>query len=102
MAGGGRGHDRRKAAAGAGGGYVEGMTAQGKYFRLEVPNFNDAAGEEERMSSFLHLGAVRDPAWPRRPSAPKATGEDSAAQGHLASSTTPGCATAAPTSCPWP
>jgi hypothetical protein len=65
---------------GAGGGYVEGMTAQGKYFRLEVPNFNDAAAEEERMSSFLHLGAVRDLSLAASTSAPRATGEDLAAE----------------------
>jgi hypothetical protein len=67
-------------AGAGGGGYVEGMTAQGKYFRLEVPNFNDAAAEEDRMSSFLHLGAVRDLGLAASTSAPRATGEDLAAE----------------------
>lgn len=62
--------------AGEGAPFVEGMTARGKYFRLEVPNFNASESEQEQMSSYLHLGAVRDLALAASPSAPKATGED--------------------------
>lgn len=60
--------------------FVEGMTAQGKYFRLEVPNFNDAKSADEQMSSYLHLGAVRDLALAASAGAPRATGEDLAAK----------------------
>lgn len=58
----------------------EGTSALGKYFRLEVPNFNGAASEAEQMTSFLHLGAVREPRLAASPDAPKATGEDLAAR----------------------
>lgn len=58
---------------------AEGMGANGKYLRLEVPNFNAAESDAERMSSYLHLGAVRQPEIAASPSAPKATGEDLAA-----------------------
>ncbi len=43
---------------------------------LEVPNFNDAASEAEAMTSYLNLGAVREPEYAASPSAPRGTGED--------------------------
>ncbi len=57
-----------------------GMNANGKYLRLEVPNFNDAKSEGEAMTSFLHLGAVRELSHAASAGAPKATGEDLAAR----------------------
>jgi hypothetical protein len=56
------------------------VSETGKYFRLEVPNFNDAKSDGEAMTSYLHLGAVHDPKIAASRSAPKATGEDLAAE----------------------
>ncbi len=63
---------------GSGGGpaLAEGMSAQGKYLRIEVPNFNNAASASDQMGSYLHMGAVRDLSLAASPSAPPATGED--------------------------
>jgi hypothetical protein len=58
---------------------VEGMGANGKYFRLEVPNYNNASSAASQLGTYLHMGAVRDLAIAASPSAPKATGEDLAA-----------------------
>jgi hypothetical protein len=58
---------------------VEGMSANGKYFRLEVPNFNNGVGGPP-MTTYLHMGAVRDLAQAANPAAPPATGEDLASQ----------------------
>ena len=54
----------------------EGMSALGKYFRIEVPNFNNASGDAEKMTSYLHLGAVREPRQAGSATAPRASGED--------------------------
>ncbi|UQA57785.1 hypothetical protein [Polyangium aurulentum] len=52
----------------------------GKYLLIEVPNYNLADGEDGAMSSYLRLGAVKDPSIAASPSAPKASGEDLAAK----------------------
>jgi uncharacterized protein YdaT len=52
----------------------------GKYILIEVPNFNLAESEGEAMSSYLRLGAVKDPTIVASAGAPKASGEDLAAQ----------------------
>ncbi len=57
-----------------------GVNANGKYLRIEVPNFNDAESEGEAMTSYLHLGAVWEPGYAASTSAPKGTGEDLAAR----------------------
>jgi hypothetical protein len=57
-----------------------GVNANGKYLRIEVPNFNDAKNGEGAMTSYLHLGAVWEPSYAASPSAPKGTGEDLAAR----------------------
>ncbi len=60
-------------------GQREGVGVGGKYILIEAPNFNNAAQEATAMSSYLRLGAVKDPAIAANPSAPKASGEDLAA-----------------------
>src|ERR1700734_1356470 len=66
--------------AGSGSGsVVEGMSANGKYMHLEVPDFNNGVGGPP-MTSYLHLGAVRDLAQAANPGAPPSTGEDLASQ----------------------
>lgn len=52
----------------------------GKYILIEVPNFNLAESEDEAMSSYLRLGAVKDPGIAASPAAHKASGEDLAAK----------------------
>lgn len=73
------GHDAAPSDGHAQPSVAEGMGANGKYLRLEVPNFNAAESDADRMSSYLHLGAVRQPELAASPNAPKATGEDLAA-----------------------
>ncbi|WP_437306011.1 hypothetical protein [Sorangium sp. So ce388] len=58
----------------------EGDGISGKYLLIEVPNFNDAGTESEAMSSYLRLGAVKDPGIAASPNAPKASGEDLASR----------------------
>jgi hypothetical protein len=58
----------------------EGEGVSGKYMLIEVPNYNNAASEAEAMSSYLRLGAVKDPAIAANPGAPRASGEDLAAK----------------------
>lgn len=58
----------------------EGEGVAGKYILIEAPNFNNAASEAEAMSTYLRIGAVKDPSHAANPSAPKASGEDLAAQ----------------------
>lgn len=58
----------------------EGDGISGKYLLIEVPNFNDAGTESEAMSSYLRLGAVKDPGLAANPNAPKASGEDLASR----------------------
>ncbi|NUP14468.1 MAG: hypothetical protein HOW73_51215 [Polyangiaceae bacterium] len=60
-------------------GQREGEGVGGKYILIEAPNFNNASSEAEAMSSYLRLGAVKDPALAASAGAPKATGEDLAA-----------------------
>ncbi|EYF08303.1 hypothetical protein [Chondromyces apiculatus] len=57
----------------------EGESCSGKYILIEVPNWNDAPGEADAMSSYLRLGAVKDPAIAGSAGAPRASGEDLAA-----------------------
>jgi hypothetical protein len=52
----------------------------GKYILIEVPNFNLAKSEDGSMSSYLRLGAVKDPSIAASPGAHKASGEDLAAK----------------------
>ncbi|WP_438036172.1 hypothetical protein [Sorangium sp. So ce204] len=59
---------------------AEGRSASGKYLLLEVPNWSDAANESEQMSTYLRLGAVKDPSIAASPLAPRASGEDLAAR----------------------
>lgn len=60
-------------------GQKEGEGVGGKYILIEAPNFNNAASEADAMSSYLRLGAVKDPAIAASAGAPKASGEDLAA-----------------------
>lgn len=53
----------------------EGTSPLGKYLMLEVPDYNTYDGGEP-MTSYLRLGAVRDPSIVASPGAPKSTGED--------------------------
>lgn len=61
-------------------GTKEGDGISGKYILIEAPNFNNASSPTEAMSSYLRLGAVKDLSLAANPAAPKATGEDLAAQ----------------------
>lgn len=60
-------------------GQKEGEGVAGKYILIEAPNFNNAPSEAEAMTSYLRLGAVKDPSIAAAPGAPKASGEDLAA-----------------------
>ncbi|MGK4008016.1 hypothetical protein WMF31_35695 [Sorangium sp. So ce1036] len=60
-------------------GQREGEGVSGKYILIEAPNFNNAASETEAMTSYLRLGAVKDPSIAASPGAPRASGEDLAA-----------------------
>jgi hypothetical protein len=57
-------------------GQKEGEGVSGKYILIEAPNFNNAQSEAEGMSSYLRLGAVKDPSIAGSAGAPKASGED--------------------------
>ena len=57
-------------------GATEGVT-RGKYYLVEVPNWNDSA--DDPMSSYIRLGAVKDVTIAGQADAPKHTGEDLAA-----------------------
>jgi hypothetical protein len=57
-------------------GQKEGEGVAGKYILIEAPNFNNAASEATSMSSYLRLGAVKDPSIAASAGAPKGTGED--------------------------
>src|SRR5262245_2713110 len=61
-------------------GQKEGEGVSGKYILIEAPNFNNASSEAEAMSTYLRMGAVKDPAIAANPSAPKGSGEDLAAR----------------------
>lgn len=61
-------------------GTKEGDGISGKYILIEAPNFNNASSPTDAMSSYLRLGAVKDLSLAANPAAPKATGEDLAAQ----------------------
>ncbi|MFO0615119.1 MAG: hypothetical protein U0414_21185 [Polyangiaceae bacterium] len=61
-------------------GTKEGDGVTGKYILIEAPNFNNAPTPTEAMTSYLRLGAVKDLSLAANPNAPKATGEDLAAQ----------------------
>jgi len=50
---------------------------RGKYFLIDVPNWNDS--EEDPMTSYLRIGAVKDVSIAGMADAPKDTGEDLAA-----------------------
>jgi hypothetical protein len=52
----------------------------GKYLHIEVPGFDDPGSGAGTMTSYLHLGAVRDPMIAGSPAAPPSTGEDLAAR----------------------
>lgn len=60
-------------------GQKEGEGVSGKYILIEAPNFNNASSDAEAMSSYLRLGAVKDPSIAASAGAPKASGEDLAA-----------------------
>lgn len=64
--------------------FVIGENADGKYFLIEVPNFNNGSDDEAdgrpKMSSYLRLGAVKDLSIAGKPDAPKESGEDLAAK----------------------
>jgi hypothetical protein len=64
--------------------FVIGENADGKYFLIEVPNFNNGSDDPEdgkpKMSSYLRLGAVKDLSIAGKPDAPKESGEDLAAK----------------------
>lgn len=64
--------------------FVIGENADGKYFLIEVPNYNngsdDEGSENPKMSSYLRLGAVKDLSIAGKPNAPKESGEDLAAK----------------------
>ncbi len=64
--------------------FVIGENADGKYFLIEVPNFNNGsdnpADGRPKMSSYLRLGAVRDLSIAGKPDAPTESGEDLAAK----------------------
>lgn len=60
-------------------GQKEGDGVGGKYILIEAPNFNNASDEASAMTSYLRLGAVKDPSIAANPGAPKASGEDLAA-----------------------
>ncbi len=60
-------------------GQKEGEGVLGKYILIEAPNFNNAPSSDDAMSSYLRLGAVKDPAIAANPRAPRASGEDLAA-----------------------
>jgi hypothetical protein len=57
-----------------------GANAAGKYFLIEVPNFNNAESEDEAMTSYLRLGAVHNVAIAGKADAPRSTGEDLASK----------------------
>lgn len=52
----------------------------GKYFLINVPDFNGGLGPYGPMHSYLRLGAIDSPLYVASPNAPKPTGEDLAAQ----------------------
>lgn len=54
--------------------------AYGKYFLLNVPDFNGGVGPNGPMSTYLRLGAIESPFHVASKNAPRATGEDLAAQ----------------------
>jgi hypothetical protein len=64
--------------------FVIGENADGKYFLIEVPNFNNGSDDEAdgrpKMSSYLRLGAVKDLSIAGKADAPKESGEDLAAK----------------------
>ncbi len=64
--------------------FVIGENADGKYFLIEVPNYNNGTDDPEagnpKMSSYLRLGAVKDLSIAGKPDAPKESGEDLAAK----------------------
>ncbi len=64
--------------------FVIGENADGKYFLIEVPNFNNGsdnpADGRPKMSSYLRLGAVKDLSIAGKPDAPLESGEDLAAK----------------------
>lgn len=64
--------------------FVIGENADGKYFLIEVPNFNNGSDKPEdgrpKMSSYLRLGAVKDLSIAGKADAPPETGEDLAAK----------------------
>jgi hypothetical protein len=57
-----------------------GTSPTGKYFHINVPNFNNSSGEAEAMGTYLRLGAVADPGLVASPNAPPWMGEDLAAE----------------------
>ncbi|MEP7125734.1 MAG: hypothetical protein ABJE95_32690, partial [Byssovorax sp.] len=60
--------------------FVIGENADGKYFLIEVPNFNNGSDDEAdgnpKMTSYLRLGAVKDASIAGKEHAPKESGED--------------------------
>jgi hypothetical protein len=64
--------------------FVIGENADGKYFLIEVPNYNNGSDDPDagnpKMSSYLRLGAVKDLSIAGKPDAPKESGEDLAAK----------------------
>lgn len=59
---------------------LQSQGAYGKYFLINVPDFNGGLGPYGPMHSYLRLGAIESPMYVASPSAPKPTGEDLAAQ----------------------
>jgi hypothetical protein len=60
--------------------HAPGTLAAGKYLHIEVPGFDDPGTGAGTMTSYLHLGAVREPAIAASPAAPPSTGEDLASR----------------------